>query len=86
MMGRYGDEEIVCLTLIKRPQDAPIAFERVRRAIEAIQLRVERLRVPLTASIGVTTDRCDSLEQMIRRADEGVQQAKEAGRNRVVCL
>jgi len=86
MMGRYGDEEIVCLTLIKRPQDAPIAFERVRRAVEAIQLRVDRVRVPLTASIGVTTDRCYSLEQMIRRADEGVQQAKEAGRNRVVCL
>jgi diguanylate cyclase (GGDEF)-like protein len=86
MMGRYGDEEIVCLTLIKRPQDAPIAFERVRRAVEAIQLRVDRVRVPLTASIGVTTDRCDSLEQMIRRSDEGVQQAKEAGRNRVVCL
>jgi len=86
LVGRYGGEEIVCLTLIKQPQDAPIAFERVREAVESIQLRAGGVRVPITVSVGVTTDRCTSLEQMIRRADEAVYQAKQAGRNRVVCL
>ena len=86
IVGRYGGEEIVCLTLIKQPQDAPIAFERVREAVESIQLRADGVRVPITVSVGVTTDRCTSLEQMIRRADEAVYQAKQAGRNRVVCL
>jgi len=86
LIGRYGGEEFVCLTLIKRPQDAPIAFERVRRAVESINLRADGVRVPITVSVGVTIDRCASLEQMIRRANEAVYQAKEAGRNRVVCL
>src|SRR5689334_22884256 len=86
LVGRYGGEEIVCLTLIKQPQDAPIAFERVREAVEAIQLRSNGVRVPVTVSVGVTTDRRGSLEQMIRRADEAVYQAKQAGRNRVFCV
>ena len=86
LVGRYGGEEIVCLTLIKQPQDAPIAFERVREAVAAIQLRSSGVRVPVSVSVGVTTDRRGSLEQMIRRADEAVYQAKQAGRNRVICL
>jgi diguanylate cyclase (GGDEF)-like protein len=86
MVGRYGSQEIVCLTLIKQAKDAPIAFERVRKAVQSIKLLGSGVRVPITVSVGVTTDRCDSLEQMIRRADEAVSQAKEAGRNKVVCF
>jgi diguanylate cyclase (GGDEF)-like protein len=86
VVGRYGGEEIVCLTMVKQLDHAPIAFERVRRAIAAIELQVEGGRVPITASVGVTVDRCESLEQMIRRADEAVYRAKESGRNRVVCM
>jgi diguanylate cyclase (GGDEF)-like protein len=85
LIGRYGSEEMVCLTLIKRPEDAPIAFERVRRSVESIYLRSSGVRVPVTVSVGVTIDRCDSLEEMIRKADTAVRQAKEQGRNQVVC-
>lgn len=86
VVGRYGGEEIVCLTMVKQHDHAPIAFERVRRAIEAIELQAGGQRVPITVSVGVTVDRCESLEQMIRRADEAVYRAKESGRNRVVCM
>ncbi len=37
----------------------------------------------VTVSIGVTLDPGESLEQMITRADQGLYQAKAAGRNRV---
>jgi diguanylate cyclase (GGDEF)-like protein len=86
LIGRYSGEEIICLTLIKRIPDAPIAFERLRRAVESIHLRAEGVRVPLSVSVGVTIERGESLEEMIRRADDALDQAKAEGRNRVVCL
>ena len=74
---------MICLTLLKRVQDAPIAFERVRRAVESIHLRAEGVRVPLTVTIGVTIERGESLEQMIKRADDALYKSKNNGRNRV---
>lgn len=82
--GRYAEQQMLCLAMVKRPEDATAAFERVRRAVEGITLHAQTSHVPLSASIGVTTDRSDSLEQMISRADAAMHQARAAGHNRVV--
>ncbi len=84
VVARYGGEEFVCLAIIKRPQDAPLLFERVRAALQAIDLRAADEQIPITASIGVTLDLAEDLDAMLNKADEAVYQAKEAGRNRVV--
>lgn len=86
VVARYGGEEFVCLAIVKESEDASFVFERVRSALERIDLQVDGQRVVITASIGVTLELQDSLDAMINRADQAVYQAKEAGRNRVVCL
>lgn len=83
VVARYGGEEFVCMAVMKSPADASIVFERVRAAIEAIELCAAGQRVLLTASLGVTVDLCEDLDAMVRRADEGVYESKRAGRNRV---
>ena len=84
VVARYGGEEFVCLAVVKAPEDARIVFERIRAAIEALEIIAGGERVPVTVSIGVTVNLCDSLEAMIKRSDEAVYEAKRTGRNRVV--
>lgn len=84
VVARYGGEEFVCIAVMKTPEDAQIVFERIRVAVEKIKLMAGDVLVPITVSIGVTVNLSDSFEAMINRADEGVYEAKRAGRNRVV--
>ena len=60
--------------------------ERIRRAVEDHRFDWEGARIPVTISLGVATLRDgdhDSVEALIRKADECLYIAKEAGRNRV---
>ena len=84
IIARYGGEEFVCLAVIKTPGDETIMFERMRAAIESIDLEIDGTRVPITASIGVSVVPGNSLDEMLQRADKCVYEAKQAGRNRVV--
>ncbi|MBM3396238.1 MAG: diguanylate cyclase [Betaproteobacteria bacterium] len=84
VVARYGGEEFVCMAVMKSANDAPIVFERIRHAIEELDLRAGPQQVPITVSVGVTVNLCESLDAMIKRADVGVYEAKRAGRNRVV--
>lgn len=82
--ARYGGEEFVCITRIEDPDQAAAHFDGLRTAIAAIELEWQGARIPLTASIGVTTVMGASLESMIERADQALYRAKAEGRNRVV--
>jgi diguanylate cyclase (GGDEF)-like protein len=84
MVARFGGEEFVCLRVLDpslRPADC---LERIRRAVEQIDLRADGRPVPLTVSIGATAEPGGDIDQMLARADGAVYQAKRAGRNRVV--
>jgi diguanylate cyclase (GGDEF)-like protein len=82
--ARYGGEEFVCVTRIEDPDQAAARFDRLRTAIAAIDLEWQGTRIPVTASIGVTTVVGTSLASMIERADHALYRAKAEGRNRVV--
>ncbi|WP_204141564.1 GGDEF domain-containing protein [Halomicronema sp. CCY15110] len=85
---RYGGEEFVVLLQNTTAADAEQLAERLRRLINDTPFVIsKRLDLPLTISIGVstlaTTDD-EHGEELIRRADENLLQAKRTGRNRVI--
>jgi len=86
IVARFGGEEFVCVSVIKKVEDAIHVFERVRKAIEEIVINVEGKNLNISVSIGVTTNLSSSFNEMIKLADSGLFQAKEAGRNRVVLI
>jgi diguanylate cyclase (GGDEF)-like protein len=91
MLARYGGEELIALLPETSPADALRACERVREAIEGLQLEnlatdgTKRM-VRCTASLGLASIPSPTLQSaadLLRAADECLYAAKGAGRNRV---
>jgi diguanylate cyclase (GGDEF)-like protein len=85
-LGRYGGEEFL-IVLVGTPLDeaAQIA-ERCRCSLEQTLLWSEHgVRIPMTASFGVycSTIADESMDDVMRQADQYLYQAKSAGRNRI---
>ncbi|NIK01774.1 diguanylate cyclase [Xanthomonas cannabis] len=84
---RYGGEE---LTIILPEVDLPVACmmaEKLRAGIEALQVMADGVSLPkITASFGVASfpEHAGNAAQLLRRADEALYRAKQAGRNQVV--
>ncbi|MGM0623115.1 MAG: sensor domain-containing diguanylate cyclase [Campylobacterota bacterium] len=80
-MIRWGGEEFVVLTQIKVLEQLEIIAEHIRVAIENESFDP----VPLvTASFGITISLPqDSLQTLIKRADDALYRAKNTGRNKV---
>jgi diguanylate cyclase (GGDEF)-like protein len=84
LLGRVVGVEFAILLPRTNLDDAAMVAERMRAAIEAQRVKTERALISLTASFGVTTIRADdSTVTLLARADEAMQAAKRAGRNRV---
>lgn len=86
--ARIGGEEFALLLVGASSTVAKSIAERIRIAIaehDAVTSN-EQLPEPITISMGVftVTDLSVSVEESVRRADEAMYRAKEAGRNRVV--
>jgi diguanylate cyclase (GGDEF)-like protein len=85
LMGRLGGAEFAIQLPRTSQADALMVAERIRNAVAGHPVKTERAVINLTASLGVTTIRAeDSTVSLFKRADEALQQAKLAGRNRVV--
>jgi len=87
-VARYGGEEFVVL-LVETPLDSAVEVaERVRQAVETTNLATGNGTAHVTVSVGVAAHgpKTRDLESLIRRADEAMYAAKQAGRNRVVAL
>jgi len=81
---RYGGEEFAMLLPETTAQEAEVVAERLRRAIEQLDLTAVHNQLSLTASIGIT-QWClgDKTDELIVRADAALYQAKAKGRNTV---
>lgn len=92
LLGRYGGEEFIAfLPDISLPQ-AMVIVERLRAAFEAHRFVYHGQDIPVTASFGVTeffaTDQRSggSIDDLVRRADQGLYQAKKNGRNQLAVV
>jgi diguanylate cyclase (GGDEF)-like protein len=84
-MGRLGGAEFAILLPRTSIEDATMVAERIRQAVAALPVKAEKAVISMTASLGVTVIRAeDSTVSLFKRADEALQAAKQAGRNRVM--
>jgi len=85
--ARYGGEEFAIVVPDSSASSAVHLAERCRQKIEQIGLAAKGGTVRTTASFGVAeAGGVASCEALIKRADEALYRAKEAGRNRVLGL
>ena len=85
ILGRYGGEEFVSILLGTDLYGAKIVAERLRQRVEAPPIETENGPLTVTISIGIAelTPDCQDLDLLLRRADQALYMAKQAGRNRV---
>ncbi|MGB0562460.1 MAG: ammonium transporter [Spirulinaceae cyanobacterium] len=84
LFGRFGGEEFAIVLPDTYMDTAQVIAESLRQAIESLSLEQGDRPFTLTVSIGATELReGDTLNQMIKRADKALYQAKKMGRNRV---
>jgi diguanylate cyclase (GGDEF)-like protein len=84
VVARVGGEEFCMLGAYSSPRRIETAFEQVRKRIESFSIPVGGAELQVTASIGVFYGSADSLDEMMRRADKLLYEAKESGRNKTV--
>ncbi len=89
ILGRFGGEEFVILLPGTDQTAAAAIANKLRTELEQRRIEHEDHSFVVTASFGVagvTSPADASLEELLRRADQAVYEAKETGRNRVcVC-
>jgi diguanylate cyclase (GGDEF)-like protein len=85
-VARFGGEEFCVLLPHTLHEGAVLAAERLREAINQVSIDWEDENISVTISTGLATaeNPQESLEELMRRADEALYQAKAEGRNRVV--
>jgi len=84
---RHGGEEFLVIMPNTTGDMACTAAERMRRSIAGAPFVIESsaLSLDITVSAGVATEevRGQSFEELLKRADDALYQAKKSGRNRV---
>jgi len=85
IFGRIGGEEFAALLIGVGGESAQAVAERLRRAVEKIQLIKDGARLHVSVSAGVSTALKSErpLAEMLRQADRALYRAKSRGRNRV---
>lgn len=84
VMGRLGGEEFAIYMLNSDLPDALVVAERIRAKVNAAPMMIRGHRITCSVSIGVSAfDGAESIERLLRRADEAMYTAKAHGRNRV---
>jgi diguanylate cyclase (GGDEF)-like protein len=86
-VARYGGEEIAVLMPQTELAEAQGVAERVRCSIESLVTEYRGLSIGVTVSIGCAALAPEdaSPEDLVKRSDDKLYEAKSAGRNRVAC-
>lgn len=86
IFGRIGGEEFAATLPDTDLTGAMEVAERLRQAVEAREIEIDTDTVSMTVSIGVAviSEETTEYEQLLKKADDALYRAKEAGRNKVV--
>lgn len=86
LVGRMGGEEFAMLIPDVDRDNALGLAEKLRARVEGTPVRVEGEEVALTVSIGLAISEPDEADfsSLLKRADQALYEAKNAGRNQVV--
>src|SRR5262249_28839095 len=88
LVGRLGGEEFVVVMPETSLSGAIVVAERFRAAVASdpfvLRDNGEQLSVTVSVGIAVTGEHEDSLEGLLKRADDALYAAKKSGRNRVI--
>ncbi|MDO9303517.1 MAG: diguanylate cyclase [Anaerolineales bacterium] len=88
LIGRYGGEEFLIVLPVTSAQQAWLLAERIRAGVAALRVETDQSPAAITLSLGIAetihAPQDESIENVIRRADEAMYAAKQAGRNRAV--
>ncbi|MBI2592703.1 MAG: GGDEF domain-containing protein [Candidatus Colwellbacteria bacterium] len=85
IVGRFGGEEFVVALVGASGNDAELVAENLREKVERMSVAFRGKKIYLTASFGVAGMKKEStLDNLVKRADKAMYQAKKAGKNRVV--
>lgn len=83
---RLGGEEFVVFLVESSMGAATMTAERIRQAVGSLEFDGDIEGLVVSASAGVTMRRQGELvEDVIARADSALYEAKNSGRNRLVC-
>lgn len=83
LLARMGGEEFACAMVVESDDEALALAERLRMRVAALDVVSGSARIPVTMSLGVTMTIGESIDAMLKLADQGLYDAKQAGRNRV---
>ena len=82
--SRYGGEEFAVLLPYTHIDEAQIVGERLRKAVEATPVTIDKKTINVTISMGLAEFNTEETgEELFERADKALYAAKENGRNRV---
>ncbi len=84
IVSRFGGEEFCVIAVNLTPNAAFELFDNFRKSLETEVFDLAGEKAKITTSIGVCTEVSDSVDTMIKTADQLLYQAKKGGRNRVM--
>jgi len=83
LMARFGGEEFCVLLENISLSDLGMLFEKIRLVFEKNIIKIDDLEIKFTISIGISYGIEDTLEEMIKKSDDGLYFCKNNGRNQV---
>ncbi len=88
VVGRYGGEEFMVLLPDTSFEENVVVANRICERIRDLPFELEDMSLPVTVSVGVSCyNKFDSsMNDVIKRADEGLYKAKADGRDRVAWI
>jgi two-component system cell cycle response regulator len=83
-IGRIGGEEFLLVMPGVGPRDTEIVLERLRRAVADKPVSAQGQEVTVTVSIGGAVCQGETMDELLKLADDALYKAKNQGRNKVV--
>ena len=88
IFGRFGGEEFAAILVETDKKSTAKTCKRLIEQIAKLKIRTAQKQVSVTVSLGFTMHSADdiSIDSLLKRADDALYKAKNAGRNQIVCL